>query len=74
MNSVMPAKQKGREETARQQPALLDKLAHAFVHTNEFKTIVRSVVPEVASQWAGNNPVKKMAAGLAAKSSVGASR
>ena len=68
MNSVMPAKQKGREETARQQPALLDKLAHAFVHTNEFKTIVRSVVPEVASQWAGNNPVKKMAAGLAAKS------
>jgi hypothetical protein len=68
MNSVMPNKQKIQDETARQQPAFLDDLARAFVHTNEFKTIMRSVVPEVAAQWAGNNPVKKMAAGIAAKS------
>ena len=68
MISVIPAKQKIQEKTARSQPALLDELARAFVHTNEFKTIVRSVVPEVASQWAGKNPLKKMAAGLAAKS------
>ena len=68
MISVMPAKQKIQEKTARPQPALLDELARAFVHTNEFKTIVRSVVPEVAAQWAGKNPVKKIAAGLAVKS------
>ena len=68
MNSVMPNKQKMQDETARQQPAFLDDLARAFVHTNEFKTIMRSVVPEIASQWAGKNPLKKMAAGLAAKS------
>ena len=68
MNSVMPNKQKIQDETARQQPAFLDDLARAFVHTNEFKTIMRSVVPEIASQWAGKNPLKKMAAGLAAKS------
>ena len=68
MNSVMPNKQKIQDETARQQPAFLDDLARAFVHTNEFKTIMRSVVPEVASQWAGKNPVKKIAAGLVAKS------
>jgi hypothetical protein len=68
MISDMPAKQKGQENTAHPQPALLDELAHAFVHTSEFKTIVRSVVPEAASQWAGKNPLKKMAADLAAKS------
>ncbi|MEI6608218.1 MAG: hypothetical protein WCO53_00560 [Deltaproteobacteria bacterium] len=68
MKSVMPAKQKRQKNTARPQPALLDELARAFVHTNEFKTIVRSVIPEVASQWAGRNPLKKIAADLAAKS------
>lgn len=67
MKSVMPTKQKGQEITARQQPAFLDDLARAFVHTNEFKTIMRSVVPEVASQWAGKNPIKKIAANLVAK-------
>jgi hypothetical protein len=64
----MPAKQYEQEEIARPQSTLLDELARAFVHTNEFKTIIRSVAPEVASQWAGNNPLKKIAASLAAKS------
>jgi hypothetical protein len=68
MISDVPAKQKRQENTAPPQPALLDELAYAFVHTNAFKTIVRSVVPEAASQWAGKNPLKKMAADLAAKS------
>ncbi len=68
MISVMPNKQKKQEETARPQPAFLDDLVRAFVHTSEFKTIMRSAVPEVASQWAGKNPVKKMAAAIAAKS------
>jgi len=68
MISVIPAKQKGQEKTTRPQPALLDELVRTFVHTNEFKTIMRAVVPEVASQWAGGNSLKKIAAGLAAKS------
>jgi hypothetical protein len=68
MISDMPAKQKGQENTAHPQPAFLDELACAFVHTSEFKTIVRSVLPALASQWAGENRLKKMAADLAAKS------
>jgi hypothetical protein len=68
MISVIPAKQKGQEKRTRPQPALLDELVRTIVHTNEFKTIMRAVVPEVASQWAGGNSLKKIAAGLAAKS------
>lgn len=68
MISVMPAKQYEQKQIARPQSTLLDEMARAFVHTNEFKTIIRSVGPEVASQWAGKNPLKKIAAGLAAKS------
>jgi len=68
MNSVMPAKQYRQEEIAKPQPAFLVELARTLVHTNEFKTIMRSVVPEVASQWAGENPLKKMAASIIAKS------
>jgi hypothetical protein len=67
MISVMPAKQKRQDKSARQQPAFLDDLVRAFVHTAEFKTILRSAVPEVASQWAGKNPLKKMAAGIIAR-------
>lgn len=64
MNTVMPNQDKRQEKKARQQQAFLDDLARAFVHTAEFKTVMRSVVPEVASQWAGKNPAKKMVAGI----------
>jgi len=68
MNRVMPNQKKRQEKIVRQQPAFLDDLVRAFVHTDEFKIIIRSAVPEVAAQWAGKNPVKKMAAGIAVKS------
>jgi hypothetical protein len=67
MISVTPAKQKRQDKTDRQKPAFLDELVRAFVRTSEFKTILRSAVPEVAAQWAGKNPLKKMAAGIVAK-------
>ncbi len=67
MISVMSDKQKRQDKTGRQQPEFLDDLVRAFIHTAEFKTIIRSAVPEVASQWAGKNPVKKMAAGIIAR-------
>lgn len=67
MISVMPDKQKTQDETARQQPEFLNDLVCAFVRTSEFKAIMRSAVPEVASQWAGENPVKKMAAVIIAR-------
>ncbi len=64
MITVMPNQDKRQEKEVRQQQAFLDNLARSFVRTAEFKTIMRSVVPEVASQWAGKNPVKKMVAGI----------
>ena len=68
MINAMPVQQKRQEKTARQQPAFLDDLVRAFVYTAEFKTIMRSAVPEIAAQWAGKNTVKKIAAGIAVKS------
>lgn len=67
MTSVTPVQQKRQDKTDRQQPAFLDELVRAFVRTSEFKTIIRSAVPEVAAQWAGKNPLKKMAAGIVAE-------
>jgi hypothetical protein len=67
MISVTPVQQKKQDKSDRQQPAFLDELVRAFVRTSEFKTILRSAVPEVAAQWAGKNPLKKMAAGIVAK-------
>jgi hypothetical protein len=68
MNSNMPDKQNKQKQAERKHSALLDDLVRAFVHTNEFKKIMRVLLPEIASQWAGKNTLKKIPAGFLMKS------
>ncbi|MCU0847513.1 MAG: hypothetical protein MUD12_06460 [Spirochaetes bacterium] len=68
MNNDMPEIKKKQEKSHEKHPALLNDLMRAFVQTSEFKVMMHTLLPEIASQWAGKNPLKKIPAGYLIKS------
>ena len=67
MDSNKPDKQK-KDLAASKTADFLDDVVKRVVHSRDFKRIIYSAAPEIASQWACGNPLKKIAAGIAVKS------
>jgi hypothetical protein len=68
MNNNIHDKQKKPEKTDVMHQGLLDDIVHAFIQTDEFRKIMHTLLPGIAAQWAGKNPLKKIPARLMIKS------
>jgi hypothetical protein len=68
MNNNIHDKEKKPEKTDVMHQGLLVDIVHAFIQTDEFRKIMHTLLPGIAAQWAGKNPLKKIPARLMIKS------